>query len=107
MNAVVKTRHGQVRGSVADGVNTFKGVPYAAPPFGANRLRPPRPVEPWRGVREALAYGPKSPQPPYPPQIAMMLPELTGSGEDCLSLNVWSADLGSAAGQPVMVWIPG
>ena len=62
MNAVVKTRHGEVRGSVADGVNTFKGIPYAAPPFGANRLRPPQPVEPWSGVRDALTYGPKSPQ---------------------------------------------
>jgi carboxylesterase type B len=47
MNGVVNTRHGRVRGRVADGVNTFKGIPYAAPPFGANRLRPPQPVEPW------------------------------------------------------------
>jgi para-nitrobenzyl esterase len=73
MNVVVKTRHGKVRGSVADGVHTFKGVPYAAPPFGANRLRPPQPVEPWSGVRDALVYGPKSPQPPYPPQVALLL----------------------------------
>jgi para-nitrobenzyl esterase len=106
MNAVVQTRHGKVRGSVAAGVNTFKGIPYAAPPFGANRLRPPRPVEPWSGVRDALAYGPKSPQPPYPPQVALLLTESVVSGEDCLSLNIWSPDLGSA-GQPVMVWIPG
>jgi para-nitrobenzyl esterase len=106
MNVVVKTRHGKVRGSVADGVHTFKGVPYAAPPFGANRLRPPQPVEPWSGVRDALVYGPKSPQPPYPPQVALLLTESVVSGEDCLSLNIWSADLGSA-GQPVMVWIPG
>jgi len=49
MDAVVKTRHGEVRGSVTDGVNTFKGIPYAAPPFGANRLRAPQPVEPWIG----------------------------------------------------------
>jgi len=40
---VIKTAHGEVRGSVADGVNTFKGLPYAAPPFGANRLRRQRP----------------------------------------------------------------
>src|SRR4026208_719306 len=100
MNAVVKTRYGEVRGSVADGVNTFKGIPYAAPPFGANRLRPPQPVVPWSGVREALTYGPKSPQPPHPPQVALLLPpELAVSGEDCLTLNVWSPDLG-AAGHP-------
>jgi carboxylesterase type B len=66
MNATVKTRYGDVRGRVADGVNTFKGIPYAAPPFGANHLRPPQPVAPWSGVRDALSYGPKSPQPLHP-----------------------------------------
>jgi carboxylesterase 2/para-nitrobenzyl esterase len=87
-------------------VITFKGIPYAAPPFGANRLRPPQRVVSWSGVRAALAYGPKTAQPPYPPAVAMLLPELAVSGEDCLTLNIWSVDLGSA-GQPVMVWIPG
>jgi len=106
MNTVVKTRQGEVRGGVANGVTAFKGVPYAAPPFGPNRLRPPQGVRAWSGVRAALAYGPKSPQPSYPPAIIMLLPELTVPGEDCLTLNIWSADLGSAR-QPVMVWIPG
>ena len=106
MNTVVKTRYGEVRGSVADGVNTFKGIPYAAPPFGVNRLRPPQPVAPWSGVRDAITYGPKSPQAPYPPPIDLFIPELTISGKDCLNLNIWSAALGSAR-QPVMVWIPG
>ena len=106
MNPVVKTRYGEVRGSVADGVNAFKGIPYAAPPFGANRLRPPQPVAPWSGVRDALTYGPKSPQVPYPQPIDLFIPELTKSGKDCLNLNIWSAALGSAR-QPVMVWIPG
>lgn len=104
--AIVDTQSGKVRGSVADGVNIFKGIPYAAPPFAANRLQPPAPVEAWSGVRDALAYGPKSPQPPYPPPIDLFIPELTTSGEDCLNLNIWSSDLASA-GQPVMVWIPG
>jgi para-nitrobenzyl esterase len=58
MHPVVNTRNGKVRGSVAEGVNVFKGIPYAAPPFGPNRLRPPQSVEPWSGVREALTYGP-------------------------------------------------
>jgi para-nitrobenzyl esterase len=106
MNAVVKTRHGKVRGSVADGVHAFKGIRYAAAPFGADRLRPPRQVEPWDGVRDALTYGPKAPQLPYPPPVDVLIPELAVPGEDCLSLNIWSCDLG-AAGQPVMVWIPG
>jgi para-nitrobenzyl esterase len=106
MNTVVKTPYGEVRGSVVDGVHTFKGIPYAAPPFGANRLRPPQPVEPWSGVRDALTYGPKTPQPSYPPEVSVLLPELAIPGEDCLTLNIWSPDLGSAR-QPVMVWIPG
>lgn len=106
MNAVVDTRQGRLRGLIADGIHAFKGIPYAAPPFGANRLRPPRPPGPWSGVRDALAYGPKTPQLPYPPPVDVLLPELAASGEDCLSLNIWSADLGSA-GQPVMVWIAG
>jgi len=106
MNIVVKTQYGEVRGSITDGVNTFKGIPYAAPPFGANRLRPPQPVAPWSGMRDALSYGPKAPQPSYPPEVSVILPELAIPGEDCLTLNIWSPDLGSAR-QPVMVWIPG
>ncbi len=102
MNTVVKTRYGEVRGSVADGVHTFKGIPYAAPPFGAYRLRPPQPVAPWSGVRDALSYGRKPPEPPHPPWV----PELAIPGEDCLNLNIWSPDLRSA-GRPVMVWISG
>jgi para-nitrobenzyl esterase len=106
MNTVVKTQYGEVRGSVADGVHTFKGIPYAAPPFGANRLRPPQPVESWSGVRDALTFGPMPPMPPYPPGLDMLIPDLAIPGEDCLNLNIWSPDLGSAK-QPVMVWIPG
>src|SRR5438093_7568156 len=90
MNTVVKTQYGEVRGSVVDGVHIFKGIPYAAPPFGANRLRPPQPVAPWSGVREALSYGPKTPQPSYPPEVSVLLPELAIPGEDCLTLNIWS-----------------
>src|SRR5262249_47630657 len=106
-NPVVTTQYGKVRGSLADGVHTFKGIPYAAPPFGANRLLPPQPVAPWNGVRDALSYGPMPPQPSYPPQVALLFPpELTSAGEDCLNLNIWSPDLGSAR-QPVMMWIHG
>jgi carboxylesterase type B len=106
LQVVIETAHGAVRGSVADGVNAFKGIPYAPPPFGANRLRPPQPVEAWSGVRDALTYGPMPPQLPYPPPWDVLIPERATLGEDCLNLNIWTPDRGSA-GLPVMVWIPG
>jgi para-nitrobenzyl esterase len=106
MNPVAKTRYGEVRGGSADGQHVFKGIPYAAPPFGVNRLRPPQVVAPWSGVRDATTFGPKTPQPPLPPDVSALLPELAGPGEDCLNLNIWSPDLGSAK-LPVMVWFPG
>jgi carboxylesterase type B len=62
MAAVVTTVHGQVRGRDTEGVHAFLGVPYAAPPFGANRLRPPQPAPSWSGVRDATELGPEPPQ---------------------------------------------
>ena len=105
MGALVKTAHGELRGSVADGVHAFLGVPYAAPPSGANRLRPPQPVESWDGVRDATRYGPSPPQ-VAPPEAAGPEWDTSLAGEDCLILNVWTPDPG-AAGLPVMVWIQG
>ena len=101
---VVRTGNGALCGRVVDGVCTFLGVPYAAPPFGANRLRRPAPVEPWSGVRDATAFGPEPPQ-VLPPLVTAAVPYRIG-GADCLNLNVWTPDPG-AAGLPVMVWIQG
>jgi len=103
---VVKTTQGDVRGALVDGIHVFKGIPFAAAPAGADRLRPPQPRAPWGGVFDALAFGPKPPQGPYPPLVAGLLPELAGPGEDCLTLNIWSTELGDAR-QPVMVWVSG
>ena len=106
MDTVIRIRQGAVRGSMAEGVAAFKGIPYAAPPFGANRFQPPRPAEPWDGVREALNYGPTVVKPPYFPPFDVLIPEPAIAGEDCLNLNIWSPDLGQV-GLPVMVWIHG
>jgi para-nitrobenzyl esterase len=105
-NLVVTTRQGQVRGQVTDGVAAFKGIPYALPPFGPNRFQPPRAVQPWDGVRDALEYGRVPPQPPYAPPFDRLLGDQGRPGEDCLNLNVWTPGP-SNGGLPVMVWIHG
>jgi carboxylesterase type B len=107
VDTIINTQFGAVRGSHADGVDAFKGIPFAAPPFVANRLRPPAPPAAWNGIRDALAFGPEPPQPrPDDPSISAMVPDPAVVGEDCLSLNIWSPGVRSR-GLPVMVWIPG
>jgi carboxylesterase type B len=104
VDPVVKTTSGLLRGRLADGVCRFLGVPYAAPPFGANRLQPPGQVEPWDGERDAGRLGPEPPQVAPPSEVGSAW--VTATGEDCLVLNIWTPDPG-AAGLPVMVWIQG
>lgn len=106
MEAIVGTVGGKLRGRVEDGVASFLGIPYAAPPFGAARFAPPQPVPPWDGVRDALAFGPTAPKPGYSKPFNELLPEPAIAGEDCLNLNVWTPDPGGS-GLPVMVWIHG
>jgi len=99
----VRTDSGQARGAVHDGVLSFKGLPFAAPPVGPLRWRPPQPAKAWTGVRPALAYGHDCMQKPFPSDAA---PLGTEPSEDCLVLNVWRP-AGPARGLPVMVWIYG
>jgi para-nitrobenzyl esterase len=85
----------------------FLGIPYAAPPVGELRWRPPQRPASWKGVRKAEAYGPACPQLPSP-----WLPEMLGrkqmiTDEACLYLNVWTTNLAGSSKQPVMVWIHG
>ena len=103
---LVRLKDGAVRGKDEGGVSAFLGIPYAAPPFGANRMRPPKPAEPWAGERDATAFGPTVPKGDYPPHYARLFPEVVIGGDDCLNLNVWTPDPG-AAGLPVLVWIHG
>jgi para-nitrobenzyl esterase len=105
---VIKTRHGRVRGTRHEGVFVFRGVPYAAPPFGADRLQAPQPVGSWLGIRDAVEFGAEPPQPKMPEDIAqtMGIWDPAAPGEDCLNLDVWTPDP-AATGLPVFVWIPG
>ena len=100
---VATTAAGRLRGTDRNGIKAFLGVPYAAPPTGANRFRPPQPVEPWTGVRDALELGPSCPQPRRRPPGWAFEPR---ESEDCLYLNVWTPALDTAK-RPVMVWYHG
>jgi para-nitrobenzyl esterase len=104
--ATAQTRQGTVAGVQANGLHVFKGIPYAAAPFGPRRLRPPELPPSWDGVRDCTQFGPTVPKAPYPPPFDGLLPEPAIPGEDCLNLNIWTPDPG-AAGLPVLVWIHG
>jgi para-nitrobenzyl esterase len=99
----VTTETGKVKGFVSEGVLSFKGVSYAAPPIMDLRWRPPQPPAKWSGVREASAYGHDCMQLPFPSDAA---PLGTTPAEDCLVLNVWAPQ--QRRGKlPVLVWIYG
>src|SRR5215469_11864492 len=105
MMATVETRYGTVEGLERGGVGQFRGIPFAAPPTGRRRWRPPAPPEPWPGVRDATRFSPIAPQPPNRISI-ISRPESLPQDEDCLTLNVFTPGPGSGA-RPVMVWIHG
>ena len=103
---LVGTEYGTVQGVVADGVRTWRAIPYAAPPVGVLRFQAPRPATPWSGVRDAAEFGPI-------PMQKRGFEHVAGAGkttpisEDCLTINV-SAPLSPPAGlRPVVVWIYG
>ena len=103
---VVQTAQGGARGAVEDGVASFKGLPYAAPPFGALRFKAPAPPKPWKAIRDATTFGPTVPKAPYRLPYAGLLDEPVIDGDDCLNLNVWTPQ-GGGEKLPVLVWIHG
>jgi len=95
---------GRLKGVSRDEVVSFKGIPFAAPPVGDLRWRPPQPAKAWTGVRSAAEYGPDCMQKPFPGDAA---PLGVTPAEDCLYANVWIPEGAAGKKLPVMVWIYG
>jgi para-nitrobenzyl esterase len=100
---VITVDGGKLRGSESEGVSSWKGIPFAAAPLGANRWRAPQPVSAWHGVRDATEYGHDCMQVPFPSDAA---PLGTTPAEDCLFANIWRPSR-EAKKLPVIFWIYG
>lgn len=96
---VVVTDRGAVRGARSGDALAFKGIPYAAPPVGDLRWRPPAPAAPWQGVREATSWGPRC--------IQLFGPGDVEGAEDCLVLNVFTPAARGKDPLPVLVFMHG
>ncbi|MDZ7413081.1 MAG: carboxylesterase/lipase family protein [candidate division KSB1 bacterium] len=105
MAHIVKTSFGWIRGVQEGRVLAFRGIPYAQPPIGPLRFRPPHKPLAWSGVRDAGSYGPAPMQvgSPVSAQMGLAPPEVH---EDCLSLNIWTPAADDAQ-RPVLVWLYG
>lgn len=104
---IVPTAFGPVRGrlltpSPVTPVRLYAGIPYAAPPVGELRWRPPQPPAPWTEPLQATAFGPDMPQPP-----GMGVLRGSRQHEDALHLHIWTPAGAAAGSLPVMVWIHG
>jgi para-nitrobenzyl esterase len=119
---VAETSAGKIRGFQRNGVYIFKGVPYGASTSGAGRFMPPAKPEPWKGIRNALAYGRVCPQQDSAhfemdgknmansDEDAFLLHRgsaLSVPGEDCLRVNIWTPEINGSHNRPVMVYMHG
>ena len=101
---IVKAPAGAVEGQMEDGLRTFKGIPYALPPVGPLRWRPPTPMPRWTDVRKAIDFGPACFQPK--PQLSTIYAgNPMPMSEDCLTLNIWAP--ANAHNAPVFLWMHG
>lgn len=100
---VATTSAGALRGERTGATVVFRGVPYARPPVGHLRWRPPEPVEAWSGERDATSFGPIPPQHISTERLAKRGQTMS---EDCLYLNVWTPATDDA-GRPVLVFLHG
>ncbi len=108
MEPQVETGYGFLRGSAENGVHVFRGIPFAQPPVGDLRFRPPQPLEPWSGVRDATAFGPCPHQADMSGSLLerLLTLEYPRQDEDCLTLNIWTP-AADGRRRPVLVWIHG
>jgi len=106
MATTVTIEAGMLQGADDGGVHAFKGIPYAAPPVGPRRLRPPQRPDRWDGKRDATSYGLVVLQQSMPGIFGELGTPQSPAGDDSLNLNVWTPDP-SAEGLPVLVWIHG
>jgi para-nitrobenzyl esterase len=101
---VVKVETGRVKGAMNNGIVAFKGIPFGKPPIGTLRWKAPQPPPHWKGVREAMEFGPRCMQGNIYDDMVF---RDKGPAEDCLYLNVWTPASSAKARLPVMVWIYG
>ncbi|WP_213978972.1 carboxylesterase family protein [Sphingomonas sp. dw_22] len=102
---VVDAPSGAVQGSAEGELKVFRGIPYAVPPVRAMRWRPPAPMQHWKGVRAATAFGPACVQPQSKTPSVYSPAEPLPVSEDCLTLNIWAPR--DAQNAPVFFWIHG
>ncbi len=100
----VTTANGIVEGTIESGIRVFRGIPFAAPPVGEGRWKPPRPVASWEGVRRADRFGPRAMQPAL---FGDMNFRSAGMSEDCLYLNLWTPATSAHERLPVLLYFYG